>query len=373
MKDVTDSANENELVEVTVLPAQIKTSNTFTKSLQEIKSLVDKSKTENDKFEKLLQDPNSELDEEALAENMKQQAEAQSFIKESLNVRKTIVSRYNSERDRIAKFYDDILNDAGFSELTREADRSKKFKKDAQAHRINKRWEELKITFDANLAIYPQIADKTPNLARFSTFRLNHPKLVTGAKAYKITDRIRGEINNEVATYAQTIDLIQTNPFSLSEHHVIEMLRQFENRPDSSLVTGWGNSFKSQEQAEERRIAEAARVQAEREKALADQKAKLAKEQAEAKANPTQTANTTANASVTTPVTQPVANSVDPYAWLADYILTNPRYSQFKTNNLMKLNLILDLINQMQDKSSPVMQNVNNPDEMIKVLHYVLD
>ena len=373
MKDVTNSANEGELVEVNILPAQIKTSDTFTTKLQEIKELVKKSKDENDKFEKLLQDPNSELDEDALAENVKQQADAQAFIKESLSIRKNIVSTYNNERDKVATFYDDVLKDAGFSELTKEADRSKKFKKDAQAHRVNKRWEELKITFDANLAIYPQITDKTPNLARFSTFRLNHPKLVTGAKAYKITDRIRGEINNEIANYAQTIDLIQTNPFSLSDHHVIEMLRQFENRPDPSLVTGWGNSFKSQEQAEERRIAEAARVKVEQEKALKLQQQKLADEQAKAKANPTPTTPTTANAGATTPVTQPVVNSADPYAWLADYILTNPKYSQFKTNNLMKLNLILDLINQMQDKSSPVMQNVKSPDDMITVLHYVLD
>lgn len=373
MKDVTDSITETELVEVNVLPAQIKTSDIFNQKLQEIKDLVKKSKIENDKFEKLLQDPNSELDEDALAENVKQQADAQAFIKESLSIRKNIVTTYNNERDKVATFYDEVLKEAGFSELTKEADRSKKFKKDAQAHRINKRWEELKITFDANLTIYPQIADKTPNLSRFSTFRLNHPKLVTGAKAYKITDRIRGEINNELAHYAQTIDLIQTNPFSLSEHHVIEMLRQFENRPDSSLVTGWGNSFKSQEQAEDRRTAEAARVKAEQEKALKLQQQKLAEEQAKAQANPTPTTPTTANAGVTTPVTQPVVNSVDPYAWLADYILTNPKYSQFKTNNLMKLNLILDLINQMQDKSSPVMQNVKSPDDMITVLHYVLD
>lgn len=381
MKDITNSATEQqELVSINVQPAIVQTSPDFQQRLKSIKDLAAKSKSDNDDFEKSLQDPNAELNEEALAYNEEQQKEAMSFIKESMNGRKKISVAFNTKRDEMVSYYDKLLEDSGFSRLVDEQNRSKKFKKDALAHRVNKRWEELKQTFDANLTLYPQIVQDTPNLARFSTFRLNHPKLVTGAKAFKVTDRIRGVVNNELNLYATTIENIKANPYNLSEHNVIEMLRQFENRPDQSLINGWALSFQQKEKAEEQRRIEQeriAKIQKENQQKLLEkqQQDALKAKDADTKKPEEKVASTatTANASVTTPVTQPIIESKDPYAWVADYALPNRRFSSFKTNELQKIDLIGDLIAQMQDKNSPVMKNINSPKEMTDLLKYVLN
>ena len=80
-----------------------------------------------------------------------------------------------------------------------------------------------------------------------------------------------------------------------------------------------------------------------------------------------------ANVSVSTPITASIQESTDPYSWLADFALTERRFSQFKTSDLQKIALVENLIAQMADKTSPVQQNINNPAQMIAVLKYVLN
>ena len=245
-KNKSETVQNMPMVSVELPDAIVQKSPVFNNRLALISDIAKKSKTDNDEFEKLLSDPDSELDEEALAENQTKLKEAISYVGEAMESRKAITSIYNKKRDDMLKFYDKTLEDSGYLDLVKESERSKKFRKEAISHRINQRWSELKTTFDANLALYPEIQTNTPNLAKFTTFRINHPKLVNGQKAFKLTDKVRGTINNEMASYNQTISDIKANPYNLSEHNIIEMLRLFENRPELEYVNGWAITFQQQ-------------------------------------------------------------------------------------------------------------------------------
>lgn len=382
-KNKSETVQNMPMVSVELPDAIVQKSPVFNNRLALISDIAKKSKTDNDEFEKLLSDPDSELDEEALAENQTKLKEAISYVGEAMESRKAITSIYNKKRDDMLKFYDKTLEDSGYLDLVKESERSKKFRKEAISHRINQRWSELKTTFDANLALYPEIQANTPNLAKFTTFRINHPKLVNGQKAFKLTDKVRGTINNEMASYNQTISDIKANPYNLSEHNIIEMLRLFENRPELEYVNGWAITFQQQErQAEQRKIeqakllekqAEEAKIQAQ--KALeAEALAKQQKpEETKTQPTPAPAQKDVANVSVSTPITTSIQESTDPYSWLADFALTERRFSQFKTSDLQKIALVENLIAQMADKTSPVQQNINNPAQMIAVLKYVLN
>lgn len=382
-KTKSDSVQNMPMVSVELPDAIVQKSPIFNNRLALISDIAKKSKTDNDEFEKLLSDPDSELDEDALADNQTKLKEAISYVGEAMESRKAITSIYNKKRDDMLKFYDKTLEDSGYLDLVKESERSKKFRKEAISHRINQRWAELKTTFDANLALYPEIQANTPNLAKFTTFRINHPKLVNGQKAFRLTDKVRGTINNEMASYNQTISNIQANPYNLSEHNIIEMLRLFENRPELEYVNGWAITFQQQErQAEQRKIeqakllekqAEEAKIQAQ--KALEAETLAQQQKSEESQTQPTSTPEQkdVANVSISTPITASIQESTDPYSWLADFALTERRFSQFKTSDLQKIALVENLIAQMADRTSPVQQNINNPAQMIAVLKYVLN
>lgn len=370
---MSEETTPQNLFDIQLQNPEISTSPELMTRLPEIKQFAQTVKQTNDEIENALQDPTSDIDEASLQAQDLKKSESIQFIKEAMEGRKKISSIYNSQRDATLNMYDELLNQADFETLTTEDTRRKKLTKDIRAHKINKHWEELKQTFDKTLELYPNIQSSAPNLARFSTFRITHPKLVNGQKSFKITDRIRGIVSTELAQYSETIDTILQNPYQLNDQHVHEMLRQYEGRPDSSLLNNWAISFQQQEKLDAEREAKALerKKQQEAAQSLAAEQAKQAQEQAASQAPAPEAP--IANASQATPIVEPAQVSADPYKWVVDYSITNRAFANFHDDPMQAINLVQDLIAQLGVANSPVMENVKSPDQMKDILKYVLD
>ena len=129
-----------------------------------------------------------QFDEATLDEQLKQMAHVSGFVRDIEDSRKQIKQYMNSVRDGVMHELDKRLEGAQFNELARAQADIKQLKKDVDADRRAKRWEEIRATFEANINRYPLLGEIAPELADFSRFKLLFPKLISGAKTRKVTE-----------------------------------------------------------------------------------------------------------------------------------------------------------------------------------------
>ena len=172
------------------------------------------------------------LDEQSLETTISDLQTAQALARNVNNTRKELKRYLRNRSDQVLAQYDALLEKANFSELEKYNAEAKQLKKDLSAYRINQRWNQLKATFDANLANYPLIHQLAPQLEDFTLFRLRHPKLVTGAKNYKIGDKQITAINQALYDISQCLQDLKENAVGLTPEYQFSILQSFIKKPE---------------------------------------------------------------------------------------------------------------------------------------------
>lgn len=172
------------------------------------------------------------LDEQSLEMTISDLQTAQALARTVNNTRKELKHYLKNRSDQILAQYDALLAKANFDELEKYNAQAKQLKKDLSAYRINQRWAQLKETFNANLVNYPLIHQLAPKLESFTLFRLRHPKLVTGAKNYKIGDKQISAINHDLYNINQCLQDLKDNAVGLTPEYQFSILQSFIKKPE---------------------------------------------------------------------------------------------------------------------------------------------
>lgn len=172
------------------------------------------------------------LDEQSLEMTISDLQTAQTLARTVNNTRKELKHYLKNRSDQILAQYDALLAKANFDELEKYNAQAKQLKKDLSAYRINQRWAQLKETFNANLVNYPLIHQLAPQLESFTLFRLRHPKLVTGAKNYKIGDKQISAINHDLYNINQCLQDLKDNAVGLTPEYQFSILQSFIKKPE---------------------------------------------------------------------------------------------------------------------------------------------
>lgn len=172
------------------------------------------------------------LDEQSLEMTISDLQTAQALARTVNNTRKELKHYLKNRSDQILAQYDALLAKANFDELEKYNAQAKQLKKDLSAYRINQRWAQLKETFNANLVNYPLIHQLAPQLESFTLFRLRHPKLVTGAKNYKIGDKQISAINHDLYNINQCLQDLKDNAVGLTPEYQFSILQSFIKKPE---------------------------------------------------------------------------------------------------------------------------------------------
>lgn len=172
------------------------------------------------------------LDEQSLEMTISDLQTAQALARTVNNTRKELKHYLKNRSDQILAQYDALLAKANFDELEKYNAQAKQLKKDLSAYRINQRWAQLKETFNANLVNYPLIHQLAPQLESFTLFRLRHPKLVTGAKNYKIGDKQISVINHDLYNINQCLQDLKDNAVGLTPEYQFSILQSFIKKPE---------------------------------------------------------------------------------------------------------------------------------------------
>lgn len=365
----------------------------FLEGLKPIRATVDRAR-------ELLNVDIATIEEDELKEIQDELANGQKLASHIRESRQKTSQFFDSIKKTNLEFLDAELERFGYNELV-EADRdTKKLKKDVSAHRINTRWEELRPTFESNVTQFENILRLAPELGDYSRFRVRHPKLITGAKAFKVSDKIRGIVNEEMFRIHTELKRIEENPSELTPHYQGELLKDYKQDPQTTHLYAredyYKNRLKADIEASERRLALQEKQRQEQEAAEA---ARLKALEAQGvgvedvkKAAPTVQPVQSVQAPVTplpprqeNPALQgqtmysqndPFAQKApveDKFAWLAEYIFNDASLRDISTNKQTKVRLLHTMYVSFNNRNSIFSQKTAmKPEAVIELTEYIL-
>lgn len=345
--------NQNPLIQITVPNANIQQSTRFEEVLAQIPEL-------NKESEAIQATDIKKLDEDQITQLNKKMRVVSGYKRDMNAVRKAIKDSYNKPRDMVLNWFDSKLSAAGFDELETNINKNKQLSRDVLANRANERWQELEATFNATLEAYPLIKEMAPQLADFTQFRVRHPKLVSGAKNKKITDKVRGEVANEIAAYNNGLQDIKANAAKLAPSYQTTLLQAFADNPTSETIL-----------TQTRYLVDRQNADIKAREALKKQQEEAAKRQQTQSAQAQSTSQTTAPTQPT-PKLQPTQQGPD-YTWLIQYIQTMPNGNKIHNNNRVKANVLYNLYNNISNRNSIWYKKVGtDADNVIAITKYII-
>lgn len=360
---------------------QLIVSSAFQEGLSKISPMIERTKA-------LLVLDIAKVSDDELTNTIHDLAEAQKMVKQINESKNAVKKHFNAIRDRNLEMLENALNESGYQELTDLDKQIKKLKKDVSAHRINTRWEEMKPTFDANIAQYPIISQLAPILTEYSRFRIRNKDLIKGGKTGFSRDKVMTFMNEQLYQTARILEHIQKNTQNLSPINVSGVLNDFihsEQIPTMDMVVQNELNRQSQEEqarrAEEARKAYEAQVKAENErkqKELAEQQRKQQEAMEKAKqAQPNGVGNQTmqqtppvTNTQQAQPQQQPNPTmftqteafarpqATDTYKWVADMIFSVPQFRDIHTNPMTKMTVMYHMWTQVGTPNTQFNQHV---------------
>lgn len=394
---------------------QLIVSNAFQQGLSQIQPMIERTKA------MLVLDIANVSDDE-LTTTIKDLADAQRLVKQINESKSAVKKHFNEIRDRNLEMLENALNGSGYQELTDLDKQIKKLKRDVSAHRINTRWEEMKPTFDANIAQYPIISQLAPTLTEYSRFRIRNKDLIKGGKTGFSRDKVMAFMNEQLYQTSIILEHIQKNTQNLTPINVSGVLNDFINSetiPTIDMVVQSELNRRSQEEqarkAEEARKAYEAQVKAENERKqreLAEQQRK--QQEAQEQAKQAQQNNATQPVAPTNPTTDALNNhrqpaqqtqtqqtqavnqtqqpkqtmftqteafarpqATDTYKWVADMIFAVPQFRDIHTNPMTKMSVMYHMWTQVAIPNTQFNQNVLNekgavdPEKVLALSDYI--
>lgn len=377
----------NEIMDMKVNNPDIQTHSRFKEVLQMIPQLVENAnKLLNTDIDDILD--NNQEDE--VLEIITKLKEPQDMVKEVKQARTNMRKAFKAQSDFYTAQFDKMLENAQFDQLEDIDKQVKQLKRDLSARRRIRRWDELKDTFEAQLDAYPIIETLAPELTDFSRVKMHQPKLVTGAKTAKITDKQRSVITNLVSKWAQDLEQLQQNSAGLTEDDLGELYHDYAQAfGDMSKVQNRINYYKQREEARrqaqikaQKEAEERARQQKELEEKHKQQQAKLAKQQTSS--NKVQPApkpiQPTPQIAKPKPIPprQTEPHATEPYKWLIDAILSNDQWRNGLMNpnraESTKLTIIEALLKSTHKSGSFINKMThNNQHEVYQTIKYIMD
>lgn len=353
------------------------------------------------------------VDEDALANQMKDMKEVTVFIRDIEKSKKEIKKFLKEYTDGVMSTLDERLVGARFNELSQADSDMKQLKKDIENDRREQRWLEIKATFDANIDRYPLLTQYANALTDFSKFKILYPSLVSGAKSRNLREADFTTVNQTVYGWNEGLKKIVDNSWGLDRLDANRLLEQYVREPSLEMVDREGPRLKAN--ADERLRQEA---EAKARKAEADRLAELEREaqakrlhelqQAEAKARAERDALALERSQLQLAEEQKrqaeeqkrqveeqarlrqleaerqaqysnfngqySVKMRESYPRFMEYMFGNPKYHDLHTNVNTKAAVVYDIMHQLDRPDSVVtLETQRDPQAVIDLVRYMLD
>lgn len=245
---------KNEMITMSYVESDVKPTDEFKRILKTLPQVVDKA-------QKLLATPaNEDIDENNFKETQKELEEYNRFYKNIEAAKKEIRKLYDNEKKQMIQNIDEALQNARYDELADCVNEIKNRKKMIENNRKQKRWDKLQEHYNTLLEqTYPDVKEKLPNLD-FNHFQATHDKLVSGAKSFKINDKVLNTLSDYLDQSHKDLQAI-LNMNSLYEE---KLLKDYETTGDLSDVFIKEKRYKEEDERIQKRRAEQIKAEKER-------------------------------------------------------------------------------------------------------------
>lgn len=250
---MTKEENKNELITISQVESDAKPTSELVKIVQEMPTVIEKAK-------KLLKTPaNEELDEEVFKETQKELREFNRYHKDIEGAIKNVRKAFDTHKKETENQIRGMLEKAGYDELSELVDEIKNREKMIINNRKNQRWDQLKEHYNNVLnKTYPEIKEKLPNL-NFENFQANHDNLISGAKTFKVNDKIYNVVSEHLNQADKDLKAI----LEMESLYEDKLLQHYEQTFDLSNVFIREKQLKKEEEDIQRRRAEKMKKQQE--------------------------------------------------------------------------------------------------------------
>lgn len=389
------------IAEVSILPAVTETS-TFQAVLQEIPLRVQEA---NQLLQEYRANPDEfleNIDESTLDAQLKQMQEVSTFVRDIEKARKEIRAYMNGIRDNLIHYLDMRLENAQYRELERAQADIKQLRKDIESERREKRWGEIRATFEANISRYPLIGEFAPELADFSKFKILYPKLISGAKTRKVREADHIFVNETIYAWNTAIELIKENQWGLSPQDLNQLLTMFKQNPSVELVNREGRQLKINAEAREKarleaeqrrieyerqrkiqeqqrqqelaRIQEQERIAKERQDEQMRQQAEKRRRELEQRAKELEEQERKRQAEFAQFGGQYRTIFKESFPMFIEYLFNNPQYHNVHSNPQTKAAVIYDIMRQVENPNSIVSkETAGDAQKILDLVRYILD
>lgn len=342
------------------------------------------------------------LDDDMIDAQLREMQNVSIFVKNVEKARLEIKRYMNGVRDTLIDELDSQLNSAQYDRLGKAQADIKQLKKDVEADRAARRWEELRPSFEANINRYPLLDEFAPELTDFSRFKLLFPKLVSGAKTRKVRQADHTVINETLHAWNTAIEIMKENIWELPMAELNELLTLFKREPSVELVNREGRQLKLNADAKEKARLEAkVRFDAEQkrveEEAKKRQEKMIAYQEKERLAKISQNLKAIEDAKkkrLELEVQMKLAKDneekrklefnqfggqyrtifKESFPLFIKYLFENNNYHDVHSNPATKAGLIYDIMRQVDDSRSVVVkETANDPQKILDLVRYILD
>lgn len=353
------------------------------------------------------------IDEAALEQQMGAMKEVTGFIRDIEKSKKEVKKFLKEQTDGVLAALDARLDGARFNELATADSDMKQLKKDIENDRREQRWLEIKATFDANIDRYPLLSQSAAALTDFSKFKMLYPSLVSGAKTRVLREADFTTVNETVYAWHEGVKRIIENPWGLDRLDADHLLKQYIREPSLEMVDREGPRLrqnaderlrqeaeakarkeeaerlaKLEREAHAKRLAELqeqeAKARAERDKLALErsqaEQVRLAEEkkrqeaEREAERLRLQQLEAERQAQFSNFNGQYSVKMRESYPQFMGYLFSQPQYHDVHASEHTKTKVIYDIMHQLNDPNSVVVQETKyDPSKILGLVRYMLD
>lgn len=236
----------NQLVVFNTIQTDMQPTPNFAQLQKEIPLVVNKGK------QLLSIADNEDVDEAEFDRVTNELKPIQQKKKQVDNEIKAIRKKFNDARDLKVNQLKKALNDVGFDELDTIDKEIKNRKKLILNKREQQRWDELEKEFNETLETsYPSLKEKVPSFS-FTMFYNANPKLISGAKSRKVTDKVKSKVADYIDKFAKDIQTIE----SLESPYEDKLIRTYLTTEDITETIQAEKQFKKQAEDDAKRKQE---------------------------------------------------------------------------------------------------------------------
>ena len=185
------------------------------------------------------------IDEDELSRIRDEMKPIKEYRRDVDNTLKDVRRVFNDTRDNFTTHITTLLDGANFDVIEDNEEKAKLLNKDMLALRNKRNWAEVEDAYEEALEEFSSLKTFYPRLLSYETFVIENDRLATGAKNWKLNDKVI----NTIKTYIQDVRTNHDIILRMKSKFEDELIKRYDRTGDVRAALDLEDQFKKEEAA----------------------------------------------------------------------------------------------------------------------------